>query len=53
MVGDELVTPALDGPIVPGIMRKLVLELAESLSLKTRERSASNLRIYRTSTRSF
>lgn len=37
VVGDDLVTPALDGPIVPGIMRKLVLELAESLSLRTRE----------------
>ncbi|SIO06351.1 branched-chain amino acid aminotransferase/4-amino-4-deoxychorismate lyase [Singulisphaera sp. GP187] len=37
VVGDELVTPALDGPIVPGIMRSLVLELAESLALRTRE----------------
>lgn len=37
VVGNELVTPSLDGPIVPGIMRELVLKLAGSGSLKTRE----------------
>ncbi|WP_406700960.1 aminotransferase class IV [Singulisphaera sp. Ch08] len=39
VVGDGLVTPSLDGPIVPGIMRGLVLELARSLSLKVWERA--------------
>lgn len=34
---DELVTPALDGPFVPGIMRGFVLEAAAELPLGTRE----------------
>ncbi|AGA30404.1 aminotransferase class IV [Singulisphaera acidiphila] len=37
VAGNELVTPALDGPIVPGIMRELVLELAPSSALEIRE----------------
>lgn len=32
-----LVTPGLDGPIVPGVMRALVLELADGAGIATRE----------------
>lgn len=31
--GESLLTPSLSGPIVPGIMRRLVMELAKSLPL--------------------
>jgi branched-subunit amino acid aminotransferase/4-amino-4-deoxychorismate lyase len=34
--GSTLLTPSLDGPIVPGIMRALVLELAEGLDWEVR-----------------
>jgi branched-chain amino acid aminotransferase len=37
VVGDALVTPTLDGPIVPGIMRGLVIELAHALSMVTED----------------
>jgi len=35
--GATLITPSLDGPLVPGIMRGLVLELARGLSLSVDE----------------
>jgi branched-chain amino acid aminotransferase len=38
VVGDRLVTPTLDGPIVPGVMRALVLERAAALPLEVAER---------------
>lgn len=37
IIENLLFTPALTGPIVPGIMRGLVLELARSFRLKVRE----------------
>lgn len=40
--GDELHTPSLKGPIVPGTMRRLVLDLASALPLRVRE--TENLR---------
>jgi branched-subunit amino acid aminotransferase/4-amino-4-deoxychorismate lyase len=33
VMGDSLVTPSLDGPIVPGIMRGLVIEQAHWLAM--------------------
>jgi branched-subunit amino acid aminotransferase/4-amino-4-deoxychorismate lyase len=36
---DELVTPELSGPVLPGVMRALVLEVAAELGLATCERS--------------
>ncbi len=35
--GDRLLTPSLDGPIVPGVMRRLVLDLSWKLDLKVEE----------------
>jgi branched-chain amino acid aminotransferase len=37
VVGKSLETPVLDGPLVPGIMRALVLERAEPIGLNTVE----------------
>jgi branched-chain amino acid aminotransferase len=37
VVGDQLLTPSLKAPIVPGITRRLVLDLAESLPLASKE----------------
>ncbi len=37
VLGGSLVTPGLTGPIVPGIMRGLVLERAEALDMPARE----------------
>jgi branched-subunit amino acid aminotransferase/4-amino-4-deoxychorismate lyase len=39
--GTTLSTPALDGPILPGIMRGLVLELAPGVGLSTCERGVT------------
>jgi branched-subunit amino acid aminotransferase/4-amino-4-deoxychorismate lyase len=41
---DSLITPALSGPIVPGIMRGLVLELARLLRVHIREVRELDLR---------
>jgi branched-chain amino acid aminotransferase len=35
--GDRLLTPSLEGPIVPGVMRRLVLDIARSLPWEVRE----------------
>lgn len=43
VIEDLLITPALSGPIVPGIMRGLVLELGRSHRLKIREVSELDL----------
>jgi branched-chain amino acid aminotransferase len=37
IVGDQLLTPSLRAPIVPGIMRRLVLDLAQDLPLTAKE----------------
>jgi branched-subunit amino acid aminotransferase/4-amino-4-deoxychorismate lyase len=39
--GTSLVTPGLDGPVLPGVMRALVLELAGGVGLSPRERDVS------------
>ncbi|MFO0956666.1 MAG: aminotransferase class IV [Isosphaeraceae bacterium] len=39
IVGRELITPGLEGPILPGIQRALVIELAEMEGLIIRERN--------------
>ncbi|NLI79638.1 MAG: branched-chain amino acid aminotransferase [Candidatus Riflebacteria bacterium] len=39
--GDRLVTPALNGSILPGITRDSVLALAKDMGLKTEERAVS------------
>jgi branched-subunit amino acid aminotransferase/4-amino-4-deoxychorismate lyase len=36
-----LITPDLSGPVLPGIMRALVLERADALGLPTRERGVT------------
>lgn len=41
VIGDEVVTPELQGSILPGITRKSVLELCKSWGLKTSERRIS------------
>jgi branched-chain amino acid aminotransferase len=38
VAGDRLVTPSLDGPIVPGIMRGLVIEQAPRLAMGVRNK---------------
>jgi branched-chain amino acid aminotransferase len=35
--GDALLTPGLDGPVLPGVMRAVVLEMAEGVGLSPRE----------------
>lgn len=41
VIDGKLVTPALNGSILPGITRKSVLELAQSMGLQTEERQIS------------
>ena len=41
VIDDEIVTPQLNGTILPGITRKSVMELARHWDLKTRERRIS------------
>ena len=41
VIDDEIVTPKLNGTILPGITRKSVLELARHWDLKTSERRIS------------
>ena len=41
VIDDEIVTPQLNGTILPGITRKSVLELAQHWDLKTSERRIS------------
>ena len=41
IIDDEVITPALDGSILPGITRKSVLTLAEHWKLKYSERKIS------------
>jgi branched-chain amino acid aminotransferase len=46
LIGDELVTPALEGSILPGITRDSVLELAKLWGIKTAERKISIDELY-------
>jgi branched-subunit amino acid aminotransferase/4-amino-4-deoxychorismate lyase len=39
--GETLITPDLGGPVLPGVMRALVLERAAVLGLATREQSVT------------
>lgn len=39
--GATLITPGLDGPVLPGLMRALVLENAAAIGLEARERDVS------------
>lgn len=41
VIGDELVTPTLNGSVLPGITRKSVIELARSWDMKVSERRIS------------
>ena len=41
VIGDELITPALNGSILPGITRDSVIKLANSWGMKTVERKIS------------
>ena len=41
VIGDEVVTPALQGSILPGITRKSVIELLKSWGMKVSERRLS------------
>jgi branched-chain amino acid aminotransferase len=44
--GSTLVTPSLDGPLVPGVMRGLVMELAGEHSLAVKETNAFSLDLF-------
>ncbi len=44
--GDRLSTPGLDGPLLPGIMRKLVLERASRIGIEFEEGSLSIERLF-------
>jgi branched-chain amino acid aminotransferase len=46
VIGDEVVTPALNGSILPGITRKSCIELLSSWGLKVSERRISIQEIY-------
>jgi branched-chain amino acid aminotransferase len=46
VLGDEVVTPALNGSILPGITRKSCIELLKSWGLKVSERKISIEEIY-------
>jgi len=46
VIGDEIVTPALNGSILPGITRKSCIELLRSWGLKVSERKISIQEIY-------
>lgn len=41
VINDVIVTPALDGEILPGVTRKSVIQLAKHLNLKIEERKVS------------
>ncbi|MFB6127949.1 MAG: aminotransferase class IV [Halolamina sp.] len=41
VVDDALLTPSLDGPVLPGITRETVLDIAESEGIPTRETTLS------------
>jgi len=41
VMGDELITPALTGTILPGIMRKSIIQLARHIGIKVEERQIS------------
>ncbi|MDW7771642.1 MAG: branched-chain amino acid aminotransferase [Desulfobulbaceae bacterium] len=49
VIGDELITPPLQGTILPGITRDSVLQLAGDLGIKTAERKISMDEIVRAS----
>ena len=53
VIDDELVTLSTDAPIVPGIMRGLILELAGECPLKAREVRSLNLDDLRSATEIF
>ena len=49
LIGDELITPSLEGTILPGVTRDSVLHLAKEWKIKTIERRISIDEVFKTS----
>jgi branched-chain amino acid aminotransferase len=50
LIGDELITPPLEGTILPGVTRDSVIHLAKEWKIKVLERRISIDEVFKTST---